>query len=831
LITRGAQAIAAELVTLEQAPVWGVGRVVAVEHPDLRCTLIDLDPASTHMRHVEALLTEVRAATAENQIAYRNEMRFVARLARRTDAAAQPVPQQLTITARGTFEHLTRQPMTRRAPGPGEVEIKVHASGLNFRDVLNVLGMYPGEAGALGNECAGQIVAVGEGVSQLQVGDRVVVIADACFSSYVVAPAGLAARIPDRFTYAEAAAIPIAYLTAYYALDHLGHLRAGERVLIHAAAGGVGLAAVQIALSAGAEVFATAGSDEKRDYLRALGVPHVMDSRTLGFAAEIRRLTGGAGVDVVLNSLTDEFIDESLAALKNGGRFLEIGKRGIWSPEQIAALERDIQYHVILLGEVCQTRPALVQSMLQTALAKFTAGTWQLLPVRVFPIEQAAEAFRYMARARHIGKIVISLPASGRSAAEAPISANATYLVTGGLGGLGVFTAQWLVEQGARCVVLLGRHTPSSEAHAVLQELQAQGAAIHTYQVDVAQRDQLAAILDTIATTMPPLRGIIHAAGVLDDGVVLQQDRTRFDKVFAPKVQGAWNLHELTRSLSLDFFVLFSSASAVLGSAGQSNYAAANAFMDALAHQRYALGAPALSLDWGAWAGAGMAAPLQRRLQESGQGLIAPEQGMRIMARLLELSAVQVAVLPADWRKLAAQVAAAGIPPILSDLVLAALPSAQTAEGATAPHALTQRLQTTSPDERRAILTDYLRAQVSHIIGWSKPATLDLDQSLTSLGLDSLMAVELRNRLQADLGTAVPVVQLLQGPSITEVVALLFDQISGPSVTSAIESARPDQVLPNLDQLSDAEVDSLLNELLTNQSSTKALSNNNSSVL
>jgi acyl transferase domain-containing protein/acyl carrier protein len=819
LITRGAQAIDAGPIAMEQAPVWGLGRVIAVEHPDLRCTCLDLDPAATNTRNVDLLLAEVRAADAENQIAYRNETRLVARLNdRATVAAHHAAPRQLTIAARGMFDHLAVKSMTRRAPGPGEVEIEVQASGLNFRDVLNVLGMYPGEAGAPGNECAGKIVTVGEGVSHLQVGDSVVAIADACFSSYVIARADLVARKPERLTFVEAAAIPIAYLTAYYALDQLGHLQPGERVLIHAASGGVGLAAVQLALHTGAEIFATASSEEKRAYLRSLGVQHVMDSRTLGFAAEITQLTNGAGVDVVLNSLTDDLIVDSLAVLKNGGRFLEIGMRGIWTHEQIESLGRSIQYHVIFLGEVCQTEPALVQSMLQTVLADLDRGVLQLLPVRVFSIEQAAEAFRYMARAKHIGKIVISLPASGREvndfATKPLIQSNATYLITGGLGGLGLLTAQWLVEQGARYLVLLGRRVPSGEAQVALQALQQQGVEVRVWQSDVADGDQLARVLESITTSLPPLRGIIHAAGILDDGVIVQQDRARFEKVFAPKVQGAWNLHRLTRSLPLDFFVLFSSASAVLGSAGQSNYAAANAFMDALAHQRRAWGLPALSINWGAWSGVGMAAHLEQRLRDNGQGVIPPEQGLRTLKDLVHQPVTQIAVLPIDWQMLARQFAMSGIPPLLSELIRTTSSSSKSVTTTSARRELAQRLKSAPADERRDLVADYLRTQISQVIGWATPASLDLNQPLTSLGLDSLMAVELRNRFQSDLGVVVPVAELLRGPSVNQLARLVLDQTTDAISAQPIESARPDQLLARLDQFSDEEVDSLLSEFL-----------------
>ena len=835
LITRGAQAIAAEPIAVEQAPVWGLGRVLTLEQPDLRCGCLDLDPAASIARAVEQLLAEVRAADVEDQVAYRNETRLVARLLERAAVAARhPAPLRLTIAARGTFDHLTVQPIARRSPGPGEVEIEVRASGLNFRDVLNALDLYPGAADAPGNECAGTIVAVGEGVSHFQLGDRVVAMADACFSSYVIARAELVACQPEQFSFVEAAAIPIAYLTAKYALDQRGHLQAGERVLIHAAAGGVGLAAVQLALKAGAEIYATAGSDEKRAYLKSLGVRHVMDSRTLDFAAEIMRLTDGEGVDVVLNSLTDDFIAKSLAVLKTGGRFLEIGKRGIWTREQIESLGRNLQYHVIFLGEICQTDPALIQSMLQTALADLGRGALKMLPVQVFPLDRAAEAFRYMARAKHIGKIVISLPAGdwALNAAKPLIQPAATYLITGGLGGLGLQTAHWLVEQGARQLVLMSRHAPSSATQTALQDLRQLGADVRVWPADVADYDQLARVLEAINATLPPLRGIIHAAGALADGALAQQDRARFEKVFAPKALGAWNLQRLTRSLPLDFFVLFSSAAAELGSAGQSNYAAANAFMDALAHDRRAHGQPALSINWGAWAEVGMAAALderaQRRLQNSGLGRIAPPAGRQMLARLLRSNGAQLIAAPIDWSQLVLASGPERLPPLLSDQarqvqVTAAarrVPRRDDHGARSAPTDWPQQLAAAAPERRAELIANYLRGEAARVMGVRAAELLSLDQPLNDLGLDSLMAMELKNRLESDLGVRLPVRQFLEGPTLTGLAAQAHAQWLESGASRAPIAAAPAAAVAHIDQLSDAEVTAMLNALLADHEAT-----------
>jgi NADPH:quinone reductase-like Zn-dependent oxidoreductase len=449
----------------------------------------------------------------------------------------------------------------------------------------------------LGHECAGTVIAVGDGVSNLAIGDDVIAIARDSLGTFAVAEAALTIRMPKGLSFAKGATLPIAYATAIYALQHLAKLKAGDRVLIHAAAGGVGLAAVRLCLSLGAEVFATAGSPAKHDFLHMLGVQHIYDSRSLDFAVQILADTNGAGVDVVLNSLTGDAIACSFDALAPGGRFLEIGKRGVWDAGQVAALGKDIDYHVIYLGEVTERDPHLVAGILREVVDAVEAGVLSPLPLRSFTLADATNAFRYMAQARHIGKVVLTPEVESTPASIQP---DGTYLITGGLGGIGLTVARWLVEQGARHIVLVGRHAPSASAVQAIQAMRALGTQVTVEQADVARADEIAAVLAHIDRSMPALRGVFHAAGVLDDGLLAQQSWERFERVLGPKVNGAWNLHVLTQDKPLDLFVLFSAGAALIGPLGQGSYAAANAFLDGLAYLRASLGLPAISINWGA---------------------------------------------------------------------------------------------------------------------------------------------------------------------------------------------------------------------------------------
>ncbi len=478
------------------------------------------------------------------------------------------------------------------------------------------------------------------------------------------------------------------------------------------------MAAVQLAQRVGAEIFGTAGNVEKRELLKSLGVQHVMNSRTLDFADEIMSITNGEGVDVVLNSLAGEFIPKSISVLKDTGSFIEIGKNNVWIQDRVHDLKNGIAYFVLYLGEMVDRDPTLARQMLLDLLSDFEKGILKPLPQQIFPVERSVDAFRFMAQAKHTGKIVITqrTPASE----DGTIQAHATYLITGGLGGLGLVYARWLAEQGAHHLMLVGRSEASAQAREQLREIEEMGVEVFIAQGDISQEADVKRILDHIADKMPPLRGIIHAAGVLDDGILLEQTCSRFSSVMAPKVGGAWNLHTLTQSMPLDFFILFSAGASLLGSAGQSNYAAANAFLDALAHYRRSCGLPALSINWGPWAEVGMAVKLgdqnQRRWSSQGMDLIRPSDGMKIFGQLLNLSSAQIAVLPIRWNKLKGQNENLEIRPFLRLLIKDNSRSAQHMQRESSSN-FHQRLQTVPPEEQRQFLLQYVTDEVTKVLG------------------------------------------------------------------------------------------------------------------
>jgi acyl transferase domain-containing protein len=782
LVTRHAQATSSDdAVDPLAAVIWGMVSSAATETPAIDARLVDIDGTDAADHLAAAALRVDR----ETRLAVRDGRVLAARLVRvvRGDGTIRVPNSPYGIAMRErTLDGLVFEPHARRVPGAGQVEIEVLASGVNFRDVLNLLDMYPGPPSTLGNECCGRVVAVGPGVEQPTVGTFVACIAEATFSSHVLAEAALTFPVPASLSLSQASVLPIAHLTAYLALHEVGRLEPGDRVLVHAGAGGVGLAAIHIALAAGAEVYASAGSEHKRGYLRGLGVRAVFDSRSALPAAEMRSAAGGQGFDLVLNSLTGAFIDEGLAALAPGGRFLEIGLRELRSAEQVAAARSDVSYHALLLGDVCRKDPATVQRMYREVASMLEAGRIPPPLVRKFPIAEAGAAFRFMAKARHIGRIAVVHPVVGQAA-----RADVSYLLSGGLGALGLHAADWLASRGARHLVLLGRSAPSDEAQRRIAALTAQGVAVRVIAADIANADAIGEEQD-----WPPLAGIVHAAGIVDDALLAHTDVERLIRVLRPKADGAINLARVVGDRDLDFFVLFSSGSALLGSSGQVAYAGANSFLDAFAAQQRGAGRAALSIGWGAWEDGGMAARVSDRVKQDwaarGVGTFATADAIRALETALGMGFAHVAALPIDWHKFFARQQPDAVPRLLSELAPTGAAVPRTSDqGQIASRATLRAL----PAEQRVeALIDRLRHAAAVVLR-VEPAEIKAQTGLNEQGMDSLTAVELRNRIETDLGVLVPASRLLASVTPRELaadLATLMDAAVELPARSAAES-------------------------------------------
>jgi myxalamid-type polyketide synthase MxaB len=782
LVTEGGQYLPGDPVDPTPAStLWGFGQSLWHEYPRYRVGLIDLPPRTDEQADTDPVLADEwhGAEAAEGQIAYREGHRHVRRL---RPVADRTTGIELAITEYGGFGAIKPVPADDVPPRDDQIQVRVHAAGLNFKDVLNALGMlkqYDDRPLPLGFECSGTVLAAGPRAA-FAVGQAVLVNAPGCLRSTVTVPSAMAVAKPERVGFAEAAGIPTVYSTAWYALHHLARVQPGDRVLIHAAAGGVGQAAVQVAKLAGAEVFATA-SQPKWPLLRSQGITHVMNSRTLDFAADIARITGGRGVDIVLNSLNKDFIPAGMSCLAEGGRFVEMGKVGAWTAEQAHEHRPDVDYHLFDLAELSEKDSLeLGGSILRAVTEHVEAGRLSPVPTSTYTPDEVEEAFGVLSRGASVGKLVIDFAAEpDRRPTQPPaVDADHTYLITGGLGGLGVLTANALVDLGARHIALVSRSgNPAPEVAGGVRRL-AERANVIMPRGDVADPADLRRILDSLAGQAPPIGGIVHAAGVLADRPVSALDRAALDTVFRPKVYGGLLLHDIAAELpELAFFVGYSSVTAVLGQAGQANYAAANAFLDDLMTRRAAAGLPALSVDWGPVAEVGMSARLAERhlrgYESRGVRLLPPRVAARELTAALGGAGPQVLIGECDWSRYAASAAAPVA--LYQDLVADASSGTDQVD--------MDRLTAAARPERVRLISGFVRATVGRVLRVDEADDLDGDAVFAELGLDSLLAVELKNALETAFRLPLPASVTADQPSVDQLVDFIDRQFE-PATTA-----------------------------------------------
>ncbi|MFV2198920.1 SDR family NAD(P)-dependent oxidoreductase [Nocardiopsis sp. LOL_012] len=741
---------------LAASSVWGLLRSVQREHPD-RFVIVDSD-GSEDSHRVLGLV----AGTGEPQAALRSGRVLVPRLVPASEEGELVPPGPLWHLAAetpGSLDGVVPMPAPEAPLGEHQVRVAVRAAGVNFRDVVVALGMIPDDYG-IGLEGAGTVLEVGAGVTDLAPGDRVAGMLDSAFGPVAVTDRHRLARIPEGWGFEEAAAVPVVFLTAYHALVDVAAVRPGESVLIHAAAGGVGLAAVQLARHMGARVFGTA-SPHKWDTAVEYGVPreHLASSRTLDFEASLREANGGHGFDVVLNSLSGDFVDASLRLLRApgggagaGGRFVELGRTDVRDEAEVAAEHPGRGYHSFVLPDVPHER---IGQMLERVMELFAAGSLRPLPVAVHDIRRFREALRSLQRGETTGKTVLRVPE--------PFPEGSAVLITGGTGTLGHRVARHLATHyGVRDLVLVSRSGEKADGQQErTEELRALGARVGVHACDTADRASLARLL---ASLDRPLGAVVHAAGVLDDATVLSMDAERVEAVLRPKADAAWNLHELTADLDLGAFVTFSSIAGILGTAGQANYAAANVFCDALAHHRRQRGLPALSLAWGLWDGAsGMTGHLDGGdlgvLSRTGVLPMAPDRALARMDAALYLDRAVLAPALLDPS------AAPGLP-VLRELA-DGCEEAGPGEEAVEPVLSADHLSGLSEADRERILVAAVREHTGVVLGRGEEggAGVPADRPFKELGLDSLTGVELRNRLGAACGLRLPVTAVFDHPT------------------------------------------------------------------
>ncbi|MDI5965473.1 type I polyketide synthase [Streptantibioticus silvisoli] len=773
VVSHGAVAVNAgeDVPDLPAAAARGLLRSAQSENPD-RIVLVDLDARPGSWQALPAALT-----ADEPQVAVRAGQLLAPRLVRAGESALIPPaagePWRLDTTGHGALDGLALLPApAASAPlAPGEVRVAVRAAGVNFRDVAIALGIVPDQA-VMGTEGAGVVLEVGSAVTDLAVGDRVFGLLAGCFAPVTVAERRALVRMRPGWTFAEAASLATVFLTAYYGVVDLAGAKAGETLLVHSAAGGVGMAAVQLGRHLGLEVFGTASAG-KEDVLRSWGLDddHIASSRTLDFAPHFRVTTDGRGVDIVLNSLAGEFVDASIELLAPGGRFIEMGKTDIRDAAELDEEYPGLSYRAFDLAEAGAER---LFAMLAEILDLLDRGALRMLPITAWDLRQAVDAFRFISQARHIGKNVLTLPAA--------LDPRGTVLITGGTGVLAGALARHLVhEHGVRHLLLAGRQGPAAPgARELAAELAEAGARVELAACDVADREALAALLAAVPAEHP-LTGVVHAAGTLDDGVFDTMSPERLDAVLRPKADAALHLHELTRDADLAMFVLYSSASATFGSPGQANYAAANAFLDALAQHRRHQGLPAVSLGWGLWEQASamtghLSGTELARATHAG-GPLSTAQGLELFDTAVGLGRAHLVPVNLDPAALRGRPEdAAGVPALFRALVRA--PRRRAADAVrTAPASLADQLTRLPVAERRRTLVELVRTHAATVLGHPTPEAIGADRPFREVGFDSLTAVELRNRLGTATGLRLPATAVFDYPTPGELAAHLVTRL------------------------------------------------------
>lgn len=801
LLTPGVQRVTdADPVNLAGAVLEGLARTVMTECPRLHLTLVDVD--ATLGGDVDALYDRLSGLLSamgdEQELALRGPDSYALRL---TDSSlTAPAQEHTTLPAlavsayemqqgeAGRLDSLYYREMALPVPAEGEVVVEMAYSSINFKDLMKLLGLLSEDAlsntyfkNAVGLEGSGKIAAVGPGVSHVSVGDRVYTLGPV-MRSHLRVPASNVVKLPEQVSL-ETGANLVTYMTVYHSLVVMARLQPGESVLIHSAAGGVGLAAINVAKLRGARVFATAGTEEKRDYLHGLGIDYVGDSRSLDFVDQVKAMTDGQGVDVVLNFTPGEIMKQSVQCLAPFGRFIELGKQSADRNETLPLRPflENLCYISVDFDRLLNQRPQELIKVMVTVLDLLAHGRLAPLPCTVFPVSQSIAAFHTMARANYIGKLslrhdrsefMVRIAASG-----ALFKADASYLITGGLGGFGLKVASWMADNGARNLVLLSRRGANSEeAQAAIREMEAQGVRVQVLAVDVSNYAALQTALLGLGQDLPAIKGVFHAAMVLDDKMFSELDADSLARVVDAKARGAWNLHRLTQSMDLDFMVLFSSISALVGNAGQANYVAANNFLDQLAHYRRAQGLACTSINWGVFEDTGVVArnsQLAKHLGHIGIVPIASSDATEALGLVLANHLTQVGVMNVDWMRFSGLLEAGSGNSRFKQL------TARTDIGteADAKQQLLGQFAALDNEARHALIRSALIESIASVMRLD-PDNVKPSSTLRQLGMDSLMAVEIDVTFAARTGLDIPASDISSGPRIEELEARLLARLN-----------------------------------------------------
>ncbi|MGJ8638642.1 MAG: thioester reductase domain-containing protein [Opitutaceae bacterium] len=833
LVTRNAlHVLPSDVPDVVQSALQGMGRVAFNELRELPLRLIDLS-ASSSVHEMELFVDELLAYPEgpprdEDLVAFRGEGRYLVRIHSAAPIAHEPhepvsvheLPCRVTSNRFGMLDALCLEQIERQVPSEDEVEVKIFSVGMNFRDVMKALRIYPttiGDAKMLGDEFAGEVVSVGSKVTRFAVGDRITGISMGTFRSFWTGSANSLCHLPDKFSYDEGATLLTAYITGYHALHEIGRLKTGERVLIHSAAGGVGLAAVRLAQAAGAEVFATAGADNKRDLLRLLGVKHLFNSRTLEFADEIMEVTQGEGVDIVLNALAGEAIPKSLKCLRQGGRFLEIGKRDIYENTRLGLrpFMNGLSFSSIDLAASLQSSSSVERiENIERLLAEDALAP---LPYNSLPFSQPARIFRQMSLGQHVGKLVMSLyenkarPAAIFNPNPLVFERETSALITGGTRGLGLSFARYFIERGCKNLILVSRSGLSAENSELIEFLEmarSKDVNVVVKALDIAIEADVKAMLGEIRSELPPLTTVVHSAFLLADELFLRMTREHYITALRAKVSGAWNLHRWTQEDPIEQFVMLSSLASVIGSAAQANYVAANVFLEQLAEVRRSQNKAGLTINLDMINDTGFVArneEISEYLNRAGWTGMSANDTIDCIEKLMVNGSANKSIYSTSIA------ATAKAYPFIRQLgrFKIVLEESIGDDSEERSQRIRQEILNAADEDRQEIVETYLCEQIGKIL--RAPAkSITRDGPLNQQGVDSLMAVELISLLEGDLGIAIPTSNMMNAPSVVSLSTLMIQLLTGESTPlpqALLIDAQEDSIYPLLSESQTAEED------------------------
>ena len=785
-------------VNLNLSPIWGLGQLIQNEHPNIHCRLVDIGEQESITQFCDWF--NYLAYDSSSDLAFRLGKVFTKRLTRFFTEEKEIVidkgqisteePICLDILKKGRLDSFVYRKAERQIPGPDEVEIKVHYSALNFKDILKAYGTISSEitadtyyGSAIGMELTGVITGIGANVSNFLVGDEIVAAAVGAFRSYVTVSTKFVLRKPYSVN-SDGFFIHANFMTAYYSLLNIADIKPADKILIHSAAGGLGLAAIQIAKWKCAEIFATAGTHEKRDYLRSLGIECVMDSRSLNFVEQIKSTTKGKGVDIVLNTLSGEALTQSFELLAAHGRFIEVGKKDINDNRALpmATFNKNIMFSAIDMDRISADKPEILLPILNRIKEGFETGIFSPLPTTIFAANEISDAFRHMAHAKHIGKIVVkydneTVDVISEAGEDSVYKSDASYLITGGTSGFGLELAKWLGDKGVGKLILVSRSGAATvEAKQVVTSLKEKGISVETPQVDISDFQASQKLIEILKESAMTLKGVFHGAMVLDDGFIGDMDKTRYKKVMAPKISGAMNLYICTKALPLDFFVMFSSIASLIGNRGQANYIAANSFLDEFSHALRLNGFPAMTINWGVLAETGVAArntEVSNFLANEGVFGLTNKDALSALDKLIAFNKPQIGVLNVDWRT---WIKADPHRKYLSRFVDLTRDDSDKDDINAKAIQLAATLVNMSCEERLKYIESILQETAAKILKLT-PNKIDINQDIGTLGIDSLMFMELALTVQGIFGVTITTMELMKEPIISNFSKTILNKI------------------------------------------------------